>query len=112
MGSMAEIIMQGTTMRAWISRRLKMMADKSGTLVGQEFGGMKMATNDVFEYTDPVEATTLEFSFLEEKLPTMGGPANFWQQGKCSGKGDRLFLILSICASPVQWRSLPPVSLS
>merc|ERR1712130_364039 len=57
MGSMAEIIMQGTTMRAWISRRLKMMADKSGTLVGQTFGGMKMATNDVFEYTDPVDGS-------------------------------------------------------
>merc|ERR1711862_967352 len=36
---------------------MKMMADKSGTLVGQEFGGMKMATNDVFEYTDPVDGS-------------------------------------------------------
>merc|ERR1719281_2288879 len=36
---------------------MKMMADKSGSLVGQEFGGMKMATNDVFEYTDPVDGS-------------------------------------------------------
>merc|ERR1712232_1272993 len=36
---------------------MKMMADKKGTLVGQEFGGMKMATNDVFEYTDPVDGS-------------------------------------------------------
>merc|ERR1719188_2722719 len=33
------------------------MADKKGTLVGQEFGGMKMANNDVFEYTDPVDGS-------------------------------------------------------
>merc|ERR1719236_363181 len=31
---------------------MKMMGDKSGSLVGQEFGGMKMKTNDVFTYTD------------------------------------------------------------
>merc|ERR1711874_233088 len=36
---------------------MAMMADKKGTLVGQEFGGMKMATNDVFEYTDPVDGS-------------------------------------------------------
>merc|ERR1719263_1452613 len=33
---------------------MKMMGDKSGTLVGQTFGGMTVKTNDVFEYTDPV----------------------------------------------------------
>merc|ERR1712181_126683 len=32
---------------------MKAMADKSGQLVGQEFGGMKMAQNDMFEYHDP-----------------------------------------------------------
>merc|ERR1719164_106091 len=31
------------------------MGDKAGTLVGQDFGGMKIKTNDVFEYTDPVD---------------------------------------------------------
>merc|ERR1719162_1978610 len=36
---------------------MKMMADKSGTLVGQEFGGMKMAKNDMFEYTAPVDGS-------------------------------------------------------
>merc|ERR1712151_288112 len=36
---------------------MKMMADKAGTLVGQEFGGMKMAKNDMFEYTDPVDGS-------------------------------------------------------
>merc|ERR1712232_892089 len=36
---------------------MKMMADKAGTLVGQEFGGMKMKTNDMFEYTDPVDGS-------------------------------------------------------
>merc|ERR550514_815139 len=36
---------------------MKMMADKAGTLVGQEFGGMKMATNDMFEYLDPVDGS-------------------------------------------------------
>merc|ERR1719238_1990518 len=29
----------------------------SGTLVGKEFGGMKIATNDVFEYIDPVDGS-------------------------------------------------------
>merc|ERR1719486_1870830 len=37
---------------------MKAMADKSGQLVGQEFGGMKVATNDVFEYNDPVDGST------------------------------------------------------
>merc|ERR1711976_950145 len=36
---------------------MKMMAEKKGTLVGQEFGGMKVAMNDVFEYTDPVDGS-------------------------------------------------------
>merc|ERR1711862_468306 len=36
---------------------MKMMSEKKGTLVGQEFGGMKMANNDVFEYTDPVDGS-------------------------------------------------------
>merc|ERR1712139_339349 len=36
---------------------MKIMADKAGTLVGQEFGGMKMATNDMFEYNDPVDGS-------------------------------------------------------
>jgi phosphoglucomutase len=36
---------------------MKMMADKAGTLVGQEFGGMKVKINDMFEYTDPVDGS-------------------------------------------------------
>merc|ERR1712194_678775 len=36
---------------------MKMMSDKAGTLVGKEFGGMKMKTNDMFEYTDPVDGS-------------------------------------------------------
>jgi phosphoglucomutase len=36
---------------------MKMMADKAGTLVGQEFGGMKMKINDMFEYNDPVDGS-------------------------------------------------------
>merc|ERR1712151_922954 len=36
---------------------MRMMADKAGTLVGQEFGGMKMKINDMFEYTDPVDGS-------------------------------------------------------
>merc|ERR1712032_683364 len=39
---------------------MKMMADKAGTLVGQEFGGMKVKINDVFEYTDPVDDSVSE----------------------------------------------------
>merc|ERR1719284_515847 len=34
---------------------MKMMADKSGTLVGQSIQGMEIKTNDVFEYNDPVD---------------------------------------------------------
>merc|ERR1719316_1752509 len=33
------------------------MSDKSGSLVGQEFGGMKVKINDVFEYNDPVDGS-------------------------------------------------------
>merc|ERR1719195_2608479 len=36
---------------------MKMMADKAGQLVGQEFGGMKVKTNDMFEYVDPVDGS-------------------------------------------------------
>jgi phosphopyruvate hydratase len=36
---------------------MEAMKAKSGTLVGQEFGGMKMAINDMFEYTDPVDGS-------------------------------------------------------
>merc|ERR1719316_1752335 len=36
---------------------MKMMGDKAGTLAGQEFGGMKIKTNDVFEYNDPVDGS-------------------------------------------------------
>merc|ERR1719215_496548 len=36
---------------------MKIMADKAGKLVGQEFGGRKMKTNDVFEYLDPVDGS-------------------------------------------------------
>merc|ERR1711862_993873 len=43
--------------KAQAEEMMKMMAEKAGTLVGQEFGGMKMATNDVFEYTDPVDGS-------------------------------------------------------
>jgi phosphoglucomutase len=43
--------------KAKAEEMMKMMGDKSGTLVGQEFGGMKMKTNDVFEYTDPVDGS-------------------------------------------------------
>merc|ERR1719375_2391832 len=34
-----------------------MMSDKSGTLVGQELGGLKVKINDVFEYNDPVDGS-------------------------------------------------------
>merc|ERR1719488_219487 len=34
-----------------------MMAGKAGTLVGQEFDGMKVSINDVFEYNDPVDGS-------------------------------------------------------
>merc|ERR1712014_260375 len=36
---------------------MKMMAEKQGTLVGQEFGGMKVKVNDMFCYTDPVDGS-------------------------------------------------------
>jgi len=36
---------------------MKKMAEMSGSMVGKEFGGMKMKTNDVFEYTDPVDGS-------------------------------------------------------
>merc|ERR1712003_85070 len=36
---------------------MNMMKDKAGSLVGQEFGGMKVEKNDVFEYTDPVDGS-------------------------------------------------------
>jgi len=36
---------------------MKAMTEKAGTLQGQEFGGFKMKTNDVFEYSDPVDGS-------------------------------------------------------
>jgi len=36
---------------------MKVMADKEGSLVGQTFGGMKVKTNDMFQYTDPVDGS-------------------------------------------------------
>merc|ERR1719379_2733399 len=36
---------------------MKMMADKAGTLVGQEYGGMTVKINDMFEYNDPVDGS-------------------------------------------------------
>jgi phosphoglucomutase len=36
---------------------MNQMAAKSGQLVGQTFGGMKMAKNDMFEYKDPVDGS-------------------------------------------------------
>jgi len=36
---------------------MKIMSDMSGQLVGKEFEGMKMKSNDVFEYTDPVDGS-------------------------------------------------------
>merc|ERR1711918_252459 len=36
---------------------MKAMSDKSGQLAGKEFNGMKIKTNDVFEYTDPVDGS-------------------------------------------------------
>merc|ERR1712066_342546 len=43
--------------KAKAEEMMKMMADSSGKLVGTEEGGMKIATNDVFEYTDPVDGS-------------------------------------------------------
>merc|ERR1712224_1045886 len=34
---------------------MEAMKAKSGQLVGQTFGGMKMKINDMFEYTDPID---------------------------------------------------------
>lgn len=36
---------------------MKAMADKAGQLVGQKVQGMEIATNDVFEYHDPVDGS-------------------------------------------------------
>merc|ERR1712061_194691 len=36
---------------------MKAMADKAGTLVGTSVEGMEVKTNDVFEYTDPVDGS-------------------------------------------------------
>lgn len=36
---------------------MKIMADAEGSLVGQELGGMKVKINDMFTYTDPVDAS-------------------------------------------------------
>merc|ERR1712086_361352 len=36
---------------------MEAMKAKAGTLVGKTFGGMKMAQNDMFEYTDPVDGS-------------------------------------------------------
>merc|ERR1719399_1714911 len=33
------------------------MADRAGSLKGQEFEGMKVKINDVFEYNDPVDGS-------------------------------------------------------
>merc|ERR1719298_258565 len=43
--------------KAKAEEMMKAMADQSGALVGQEFGGMKVKTNDVFEYNDPVDGS-------------------------------------------------------
>merc|ERR1712051_458671 len=43
--------------KAKAEEMMKIMADKSGTLVGQSFGGMEIKTNDVFEYNDPVDGS-------------------------------------------------------
>merc|ERR1719329_1714084 len=36
---------------------MKMMGDQSGQLVGKSIQGMEIKTNDVFEYTDPVDGS-------------------------------------------------------
>jgi phosphoglucomutase len=43
--------------KAKAEEMMKMMGDKAGTLVGTEKGGMKIKTNDVFEYNDPVDGS-------------------------------------------------------
>merc|ERR1719231_644737 len=36
---------------------MKMMGDKAGTLAGTSVQGMEIKTNDVFEYSDPVDGS-------------------------------------------------------
>merc|ERR1712110_983586 len=43
--------------KAKAEEMMQKMADNSGNLVGQEFGGMKMKINDMFEYSDPVDGS-------------------------------------------------------
>jgi phosphoglucomutase len=43
--------------KAKAEEMMKTMGDKAGQLAGKEFGGMKMKTNDVFEYNDPVDSS-------------------------------------------------------
>merc|ERR1712190_588243 len=43
--------------KAKAEEMMQMMGDKSGTLVGQSFGGMEIKTNDMFEYVDPVDGS-------------------------------------------------------
>eukprot|EP00928_Gymnodinium_smaydae_P026151 TRINITY_DN2061_c0_g1_i4.p1 TRINITY_DN2061_c0_g1~~TRINITY_DN2061_c0_g1_i4.p1 ORF type:complete len:611 (-),score=170.36 TRINITY_DN2061_c0_g1_i4:162-1994(-) len=43
--------------KAKAEEMMKEMADASGKLVGKEFEGMKVKTNDVFEYNDPVDGS-------------------------------------------------------
>jgi phosphoglucomutase len=43
--------------KAKAEEMMQMMADQKDKLVGQEFGGMKMKINDVFEYLDPVDGS-------------------------------------------------------
>jgi len=43
--------------KAKAEEMVKMMGDNSGKLVGQEVQGMKIKTNDIFEYTDPVDGS-------------------------------------------------------
>jgi phosphoglucomutase len=43
--------------KAEAEKMMKAMADKAGSLVGKPFKDMKMKTNDVFEYTDPVDGS-------------------------------------------------------
>jgi phosphoglucomutase len=43
--------------KAKAEEMMKVMADNSGKLVGEEKGGMKVKINDVFEYNDPVDGS-------------------------------------------------------
>merc|ERR1712023_272417 len=43
--------------KAKAEEMMKAMADMSGKMVGEEKGGMKIKTNDVFEYNDPVDGS-------------------------------------------------------